>query len=105
MRLSSRRSKVTRAARAGGAPPERSPPGDWLGSISPGPNVMGRLLSSFRHDRPENTLTARPSFSRIQWSRRPSHRHVRGCNHVFVNRFTLLPKFSLVSVVVDCNTL
>jgi hypothetical protein len=29
------------------------------------------------------------------------HRNVRGCNHAFVNRFILLPKFSLAPVEVD----
>jgi len=28
---------------------------------------------------------------------------LRSCNHAFVNRFILLPKFGLAQVAVDCN--
>ncbi len=31
------------------------------------------------------------------------HCNVRGCNHAFVNRFILLPKFSLAPAEVDCH--
>src|SRR5262249_24142219 len=44
MRLSSRRLNVTWLARADGLRTGVPPPRDWLGSISPEPNVIRRLL-------------------------------------------------------------
>src|SRR5215216_4052066 len=44
MRSSSRRSKVTRFAGAKGDAPLFSPPADWLGSLSPGPKLIGASI-------------------------------------------------------------
>src|SRR5689334_3909042 len=51
MRLSSRRLKVTCGTGADAVRTRAPPPWDWLGSISPGPNVMRRLLLVGRNDR------------------------------------------------------
>src|SRR5918997_4103724 len=51
MRLSSRRSKVTWFRGADGTEVLASPPFHSLGSVSPGINIMRRLLVSDTHDR------------------------------------------------------
>ena len=63
---------------------------------------MGRPLSSLCHDRPERSEAASPfpTVAPSLWL----HRSVCSCNHAFVNRFILLPKFSLAEVVVNCDT-
>src|SRR5438132_152576 len=79
-------------------PPERSPPENWLGSISPGPAVMGASFSQFCHE---------PKLSGLQggFHRCRTCRHVatRDRHHAFVNRFILPPKFSPAQAEVDCD--
>jgi hypothetical protein len=65
-------------------------------------NCQNRSHRSIERLRPHAGLCTRCWRENFAANALP-HCSVGGCNHAFVNRFILLPKFSLVPVEVDCH--